>query len=99
MTLTGWSLPQSATGRSALLPAPPWHYSGEVIAVDFSADPARAAELVPPERAGAAAEIIPIAVSSLISEFLLIAPIPSAATTAVPSAHQNSDSRAPPVSR
>jgi acetoacetate decarboxylase len=48
MTLTGWSLPQSATGRAALLPAPPWHYSGEIIAVDFSANPARTAELAPP---------------------------------------------------
>jgi len=48
MTLTGWMLPQSTTGRASMLPAPPWHYSGEVIAVDFTADPARVAELVPP---------------------------------------------------
>jgi acetoacetate decarboxylase len=47
MTLTGWSLPQSPTGRSSMLPAPPWHYSGEVIAVDFTADPERAAGYVP----------------------------------------------------
>ena len=48
MTLVGWTLPQSATGRASSLPPPPWHYSGEVIAVDFTADPARVAELVPP---------------------------------------------------
>jgi acetoacetate decarboxylase len=30
-----------------MLPAPPWHYSGEVIAVDFTADPERAAGYVP----------------------------------------------------
>ena len=48
MSLHGWTLPQSATGRSATLPPPPWHYSGEVIAVDFVADPARVAELAPP---------------------------------------------------
>lgn len=48
MSLKGWSLPQSATGRSATLPPPPWHYSGEIIAVDFLADPERVAELSPP---------------------------------------------------
>ena len=48
MTLIGWTLPQSATGQASMLPAPPWHYSGEVIAVDFLADPERVAELVPP---------------------------------------------------
>jgi len=47
-TLRGWTLPQTPSGRSATVPPPPWHYSGEVIAVDFSADPARVAELVPP---------------------------------------------------
>ena len=45
------------------------------------------------------AKIMPIAVSSLISELLLIAPIPSAATMAVPSAHQNKTSRAPPLNK
>jgi acetoacetate decarboxylase len=47
-TLSGWTLPQTPSGRSATVPAPPWHYSGEVIAVDFTADPARVAELLPP---------------------------------------------------
>jgi len=48
MSLVGWTLPQTATGRSVTVPPPPWHYSGDVIAVDFAADPARVAELVPP---------------------------------------------------
>lgn len=48
MTLVGWTLPQSASGRAAMLPPPPWHYSGEAIAVDFTADAARTAELAPP---------------------------------------------------
>lgn len=48
MTLVGWTLPQTASGRASSLPPPPWHYSGEVIAVDFTADPARVQELVPP---------------------------------------------------
>lgn len=47
MSLRGWTLPQTPTGRSASVPPPPWHYSGEVIAVDFMADPARVAGLVP----------------------------------------------------
>lgn len=46
--LRGWTLPQTSTGRAALLPAPPWHYSGEIIAVDFAADPQAVAGLVPP---------------------------------------------------
>lgn len=37
MTLAGWTLPQTATGRSSIVAPPPWHYSGEIIAVDFTA--------------------------------------------------------------
>jgi acetoacetate decarboxylase len=48
MKLTGWTLPQSDTGRAAILTAPPWHYSGEIISVDFVADPDRVAALAPP---------------------------------------------------
>ena len=48
MTLKGWTLPQTPTGKSSLLPPPPWHYSGEIISVDFTADPERVAELLPP---------------------------------------------------
>ena len=48
MTLKGWTLPQSPTGRSSLLPPPPWHYSGEIVSADFTADPPRVAELLPP---------------------------------------------------
>ena len=48
MALKGWTLPQSPTGKSSLLPPPPWHYSGEIISADFTADPARVAELLPP---------------------------------------------------
>ena len=47
MTLAGWTLPQTPTGRASTVPPPPWHYSGDIIAVDFTADPARVAELVP----------------------------------------------------
>jgi hypothetical protein len=43
------------------------------------------------------AKMMPMAVSSLMRAFLLMAPIPSEARTAVPSAHQKSVSRVPPL--
>lgn len=45
--LQGWTLPLSPTGRSALVPPPPWHFSGDAIAVDFTVDPERAAMYFP----------------------------------------------------
>ena len=48
MTLRGWTLPQTDTGRSAILTPPPWHYSGELISVDFTADARVVAALMPP---------------------------------------------------
>ena len=47
MTLQGWTLPQSATGRSSIVAPPPWHYSGEIIAVDFTASRDAIAALLP----------------------------------------------------
>jgi acetoacetate decarboxylase len=47
MSLTGWTLPQSPSGRSAVVAAPPWHYSGEIIALDFKADVDAVAALLP----------------------------------------------------
>ena len=47
MTLQGWTLPQSPTGRSAIVAPPPWHYSGEIIAVDFNAPVEAVAALLP----------------------------------------------------
>lgn len=47
-TLQGWTLPQTPSGRSATLTPPPWHYSGDIIAVDYKADPANVASLLPP---------------------------------------------------
>ncbi len=48
MTLTGWSLPLSPDGRAALVPPPPWHFSGEALGIDFRCDPAEAAAVLPP---------------------------------------------------
>jgi acetoacetate decarboxylase len=47
MTLKGWTLPQTATGRSSVVAPPPWHYSGEIIAVDFTASREKVATLLP----------------------------------------------------
>jgi len=46
--MRGWSLPLSESGLSALVPAPPWHFSGDVIAIEFRVDPGRLAALLPP---------------------------------------------------
>jgi acetoacetate decarboxylase len=47
MTLQGWSLPLSPGGSAALVPPPPWHFSGEALGIDFRCDPAAAAAVLP----------------------------------------------------
>lgn len=47
MTLQGWSLPLSPGGSAALVPPPPWHFSGEALGIDFHCDPAAAAAVLP----------------------------------------------------
>jgi enduracididine biosynthesis enzyme MppR len=44
----GYSLPLSPSGTSAMLTPPPWHFSGNVIMVDYRVDPDAAAEFLPP---------------------------------------------------
>lgn len=36
--LTGFSPPYSPTGRSSLMPAPPWHYAGQIMSLDCDVD-------------------------------------------------------------
>jgi acetoacetate decarboxylase len=43
----GFFYPRTATGRSSLLPPPPWHYSGDLLTVEYRTDPAKVAELLP----------------------------------------------------
>jgi acetoacetate decarboxylase len=43
----GFFHPRTATGRSSLLPAPPWYYSGDLLTIEYRTDPARVAELLP----------------------------------------------------
>jgi acetoacetate decarboxylase len=47
MGLRGYTLPLSSTGRSALVPPPPWHFSGEVLIVEYVVDPERMREFMP----------------------------------------------------
>ncbi len=45
--LNGFLFPRTATGRASLLPAPPWHYSGDLLTIEYRTDPMAVAELLP----------------------------------------------------
>ncbi|MGD2060459.1 MAG: acetoacetate decarboxylase family protein [Acidimicrobiia bacterium] len=45
--MAGFLFPRTPSGRSSLIPPPPWHYSGEMITIEYRTDPARIAELLP----------------------------------------------------
>jgi Acetoacetate decarboxylase (ADC) len=47
MSLSGYSLPRTPEGRSSLVPAPPWHYVGDMLVVEYWADPAAATAALP----------------------------------------------------
>ena len=44
--LQGFMYPRTPTGAAGILPGPPWHYSGEMLTVEFRTDPANVAELI-----------------------------------------------------
>lgn len=44
-----FTAPFTATGRSSIVPPPPWHYAGWMINVALHFDPSHSAEMVPPE--------------------------------------------------
>ncbi|WP_067461141.1 acetoacetate decarboxylase family protein [Actinomadura macra] len=46
-SVRGFLHPKTATGRSSLIPSPPWHYSGDLLTVEYRTDPERVAELLP----------------------------------------------------
>jgi hypothetical protein len=56
-------LPRSPRGRASIVPSPPWHYSGDVLTIEYRADPANVEALLPagvglaPEDPGAVAII------------------------------------------
>ncbi len=45
--LKGFVFPRTATGRSSILPPPPWHYSGDLLTIEYRTDPDRVIELLP----------------------------------------------------
>ncbi|HXF36337.1 MAG TPA: acetoacetate decarboxylase family protein [Actinomycetota bacterium] len=45
--LRGFMVPRSPEGRASIVPPPPWHYSGDVLTIEYRTDPARVAELLP----------------------------------------------------
>jgi acetoacetate decarboxylase len=47
MTLEGYTIPRTPEGRASLVPAPPWHYVGEFLVIDFHADPQATSSLLP----------------------------------------------------
>jgi len=46
--LQGFTFPRSATGAAGLVPPPPWHYSGDLLTIEYRTDPEAVAELLPP---------------------------------------------------
>ena len=45
--MSGFMYPRTATGAAGIVPPPPWHYSGEMLTVEYRTDPERVAELLP----------------------------------------------------
>jgi len=45
--LQGYTYPLSPRGEANLAPAPPWHYAGDIVGVEFWADPAAARATLP----------------------------------------------------
>jgi acetoacetate decarboxylase len=47
MTLHGYTVPRTPHGEASLVPAPPWHYVGDFLVIDFHADSQAASSLLP----------------------------------------------------
>jgi acetoacetate decarboxylase len=45
--LKGFFQPRSPEGRASIVPSPPWHYSGDVMTIEFRTDPERVAAHLP----------------------------------------------------
>ena len=45
--LSGFTPPYTPSGRSALIPAPPWHYAGQLLSLAFDVDRAAVQSLLP----------------------------------------------------
>ena len=47
MTMRGVPFPRTPSGRASLLPPLPWHYSGDLLTVEYRTDPSAIAALLP----------------------------------------------------
>ena len=47
MNVTGMPFPRTASGQASLLPPPPWHYSGDLLTVEFRTNPNNIRSLLP----------------------------------------------------
>jgi acetoacetate decarboxylase len=45
--LQGFMLPRTPEGRASIVPPPPWHYSGDVLTIEYRTDPTNVAALLP----------------------------------------------------
>jgi acetoacetate decarboxylase len=45
--MRGLPFPRTPSGQASLLPPPPWHYSGDLLTVEYRTDPAAVAALLP----------------------------------------------------
>ena len=45
--LKGFMVPRTPEGRASIVPEPPWHYSGDVLTVEYRTDPANVSALLP----------------------------------------------------
>jgi acetoacetate decarboxylase len=45
--LKGFFPPRSPEGKASLVPPPPWHYSGDVLTIEYRTDPDRVVALLP----------------------------------------------------
>jgi len=45
--MKGFLFPKTPEGRASLIPPPPWHYSGEMLTVEYRTDPANVEALLP----------------------------------------------------
>lgn len=67
--LNGFLFPRSATGTASLLPPPPWHYSGDLLTIEYRTDPAAVAELLPDPLEPPGADEEPGAVAFVVADW------------------------------
>jgi acetoacetate decarboxylase len=49
LMMKGLPFPRTESGRASLLPTPPWHYSGDLLTVEYRTDPRNVRAVLPPD--------------------------------------------------